>query len=184
MGWWRRSAAALAVAAFAPWLAGAGGSLANFTVHPQPRPVPTVEFAGPDGARLTLDAFNGRVVLLNLWATWCAPCREEMPSLDRLQAIMGGRDFAVVAVSVDRGDPAKPAAFLAEIGAKHLALYHDPSMKIARTLGLPGLPGTLLIDREGRELGRLLGPAEWDSPAALALIRRLMGSTAPGAART
>lgn len=137
-----------------------------------PRPLPDLAFVDGDGRPLTLADFRGKVVLLNIWATWCVPCREEMPTLDRLQAELGGPDFAVVALSIDRAGAKAVHEFYEEIGIRHLGLYVDSSGKASRDVGVVGLPTTLLVDREGRELGRLIGPAEWDSPEAVTFIRR------------
>ena len=115
--------------------------------------------------------------MLNLWATWCAPCRREMPSLDRLQAKYGGDGLEVIALSLDRGDIAKVRAFFDELAISNLAIYQDPKGRAGRELAAPGLPTTVVIDRAGQEVGRLLGPAEWDSPEALAVIEALMGSS-------
>ena len=147
----------------------------NFTLFDQPRPVPEVRFADGVGRPRALSEFRGKVVLLNLWATWCAPCRREMPTLDRLQAMLGGDDFQVLALAVDRGGIEKVSAFLEELGLRHLEAYVDPSTRAMRALGAFGLPTTLLIDEAGNEIGRLVGPAEWDSAEALALIRRAIG---------
>jgi thiol-disulfide isomerase/thioredoxin len=144
---------------------------ANFAIHETPQPVPEISFQDADGQPRTLADFSGKVVLLNLWATWCAPCRTEMPTLDRLQAELGGPDFEVVALSVDRKGPEVVSKFFEEIGIEHLALNIDASSKAMFTLGAFGLPLTLLIDREGREVGRVNGPAEWDSPEMVAFIR-------------
>ncbi|MER8783904.1 TlpA family protein disulfide reductase [Mesorhizobium sp. M1006] len=114
--------------------------------------------------------------MLNIWATWCAPCRKEMPTLDRLQAKLGGPDFEVIALSMDRGGPDIVKKFFAEIGVEHLALNIDTTGKAMFTLGALGLPMTLLIDREGKEIGRLIGPAEWDSPEMMAFIRSHFGA--------
>jgi len=119
------------------------------------------------------------VVLLNLWATWCAPCRAEMPALDALQKEMGGKDFEVVALSLDLKGIAVAKKFLEEVKADGLAPYIDESTKSLATLQAPGLPTTLLIDREGRELGRLLGPAEWNSPEARELVAAAVKATSP-----
>ncbi|NUS22592.1 MAG: TlpA family protein disulfide reductase [Mesorhizobium sp.] len=143
----------------------------NFAVHEAPVPVPEIRFEDGNGQPKTLADFSGKVVLLNIWATWCAPCRKEMPTLDRLQAKLGGPDFEVVALSMDRGGPDKVKNFFTEIGIEHLALNIDTSGKAMFTLGALGLPMTLLIDREGKEIGRLIGPAEWDSPEMVAFIR-------------
>ncbi|WP_137390409.1 TlpA family protein disulfide reductase [Rhodoligotrophos defluvii] len=142
-----------------------------FTLLEEPRPLPAVDFIDGDGRTMTLADFRGKVVLLNIWATWCVPCREEMPTLDRLQAELGGPEFQVVALSIDRAGLDIVRAFYDETGIKHLAMYLDSSGKASRELGTVGLPTTLLVDREGRELGRLVGPAEWDSPEVVAFIR-------------
>ena len=132
-------------------------------------PAPQEPVIGPDGAEMTLADFRGRVVLLNFWATWCAPCVREMPSLDRLQAALGPEGLTVVAVSEDR-QRERAASFLVEHDLDNLELYHDPRGKLARTMKLRGLPATFLLDRSGRILGSLHGPAEWDSDEAKALI--------------
>lgn len=137
-----------------------------------------VAFVDGEGKPRNLAEWKGKVVLLNLWATWCAPCRAEMPSLARLQAKMGGADFAVVAVSQDRGGAEAPRKFLTNNGISQLGLYLDASGKLIQTLKAPGLPLTVLIDREGRQMARLAGPAEWDSPEAEALIRAAMAEGA------
>ncbi|SJM33676.1 TlpA family protein disulfide reductase [Mesorhizobium delmotii] len=144
---------------------------ANFAIHDTPQPVPEISFQDADGQPRTLADFSGKIVLLNIWATWCAPCRKEMPTLDRLQAELGGPDFEVVALSVDRKGHKAVRKFFDEIGVKHLALNIDTSSKAMFTLGAFGLPLTLLIDRQGREVGRVVGPAEWDSPEMLGFIR-------------
>jgi thiol-disulfide isomerase/thioredoxin len=140
-----------------------------------PKPVPELTFFDADGNEVTLADFQDEVVVLNLWATWCAPCRREMPSLDRLQAKYGNDGLEVIALSLDRGDVAKVRAFFDELAIANLAIYHDPKGRAGRELGAPGLPTTLVIDRAGQEVGRLLGPAEWDSAEALAVIEALIG---------
>src|SRR5690606_15895218 len=142
----------------------------------EPKPVPALTFRDGAGKEVSLADFAGEVVVLNLWATWCAPCRDEMPSLDRLQARFGGNGLEVVALSLDRGDVAKVRDFYDELGISSLAIYHDPDSRAGRELGAPGLPTTIVIDRSGREVGRLLGPAEWDSDEAIAVIEQLVGS--------
>jgi thiol-disulfide isomerase/thioredoxin len=144
----------------------------------EPKPVPEITFFDGDGNQVSLADFEGEVVVLNLWATWCAPCRTEMPSLDRLQARFGGNGLEVVALSLDRGDVAKVRDFFEELGIAHLAIYHDPQGRAGRALGAPGLPTTIVIDRSGQEVGRLLGPAEWDSDEAIAVIEALVGPAA------
>ncbi|TKB27830.1 MAG: TlpA family protein disulfide reductase, partial [Mesorhizobium sp.] len=133
----------------------------NFVVHEAPVPIPEISFEDGNGKPKTLADFHGKVVLLNIWATWCAPCRKEMPTLDRLQAKLGGPDFEVVALSMDRAGPEIVKKFFAEIGIKHLALNIDASGKAMFAIGSVGLPATLLINSDGKEIGRLIGPAEW-----------------------
>ena len=142
-----------------------------------PVPLPPLNFETMDGRPTSLEAFRGKVVVLNLWATWCAPCREEMPSLDRLQARFKGQPVVVVALSVDRAGPERVRTFLSEIGVQNLAVYRDPGAAATRTLRVPGLPATLLVDKEGRERGRVLGIAEWDAPQAVEAVQRLLGES-------
>lgn len=147
------------------------GTLAAFVVHPEPRPVGDINFVDAEGSPLSLADWQGRVVLVNLWATWCGPCREEMPALAELQRQLGSDDFEVVAISIDRqgAEVAKP--FLDEVGAEALELYLDPSTKVLAEFRAVGLPASMLIDRSGREVGRMFGPADWASPEALRLIK-------------
>lgn len=152
----------------------------NFAVLDTPAAVPEVSFADAAGQPKTLADYSGKVVLLNIWATWCAPCRKEMPTLDRLQEKLGGPDFEVVALSMDRKGPDIVKNFYAEIGVTHLALNIDSSAKAMFALGAVGLPMTLLIDRDGKEIGRLIGPAEWDAPDMVAFIRGRIVATREG----
>ncbi|MDP4822501.1 MAG: TlpA family protein disulfide reductase [Aestuariivirgaceae bacterium] len=145
--------------------------LAAFVMHPQPKPLGPVSFTDGEGKPLTLADFKGRTVLLNLWATWCAPCRKEMPDLARLQEMLGGGTFEVVAVSVDRKGAEASDAFLKETGATALKLYLEPTSAILNDLKSIGLPTTILINADGMEMGRLIGPADWASPQAVELIR-------------
>jgi thiol-disulfide isomerase/thioredoxin len=132
------------------------------------------DFAGPDGSTTELSKWKGRVVLLNLWATWCAPCRKEMPDLAELQKKLGGPEFEVVALSVDAKGAEASGAFLKELGVDNLAVYADQKMKSMSALQAIGLPATLLIDRNGKEAGRVLGPLPWASPEAIAKIEKLI----------
>jgi len=141
----------------------------NFIIHEAPKTVAAIQFEDADGRSRSLNDFRGKIVLLNIWATWCTPCRKEMPTLDRLQAALGGIDFEVVALSIDRRMDAV-RKFFAEVGIQRLAMYLDSSAKATRQLGAVGLPTTLLIDRGGREIARLIGPAEWDSPEIATFI--------------
>ncbi|CAN7766699.1 TlpA disulfide reductase family protein [Pseudorhodoferax sp. LjRoot39] len=141
---------------------------AKFVRWAQPRELPHLAFNDEKGRLVSLKDFHGRMVLLNLWATWCPPCREEMPSLDRLNAKRRSATFEVVALSLD--SPEKSQAFLRAIQAQTLRGYTDHQGGALRTLGLVSVPTTLLIDAKGREIGRTVGPAAWDGPAALNLI--------------
>ena len=147
------------------------GSMAAFLVKTERPIVPDLGFTDSTGNPVKLEKWRGRVVLLNLWATWCAPCRKEMPTLNALQKQLGSKDFEVVALSVDRKGLAVSSAFLKDTGADSLGLYADETAKSLEDLQAPGLPVTLLVDRKGREIGRLLGPAAWDSAEAVALIK-------------
>lgn len=147
------------------------GHVAAFVFRKAPETLPEIKFQDASGSDRTLADWRGKVVLLNLWATWCLPCRKEMPSLDRLQKEMGSDKFEVVAVSVDRKGAAASKKFLDETQVERLGLYVDASTRMSSDLRVIGLPATLLLDTEGREIGRLLGPAEWDSEDAKRLIR-------------
>jgi thiol-disulfide isomerase/thioredoxin len=144
--------------------------MAAFVRRAEPGVLEPVVFQDADGKDRTLADWQGKVVLLNVWATWCAPCRKEMPALLELKKALGGADFDVVAVSTDRGGLEKPRKFLTEIGAMELGLYSDGKGTLASRLGIVGMPTTLLIGRDGREIGRLIGPAEWSSEDAKRLI--------------
>lgn len=152
----------------------ATGALAAFLVHREPKPIAPLNFTSGTGEVKSLADWSGKVVLVNLWATWCAPCRKEMPDLAKLQQQLGGPDFEVVAISVDRKGAEASAAFLKEAGADQLGLYVDPSSKVLSDLQALGLPATVLLDRRGQELGRLLGPADWASVDAVNLIKAAM----------
>jgi thiol-disulfide isomerase/thioredoxin len=151
------------------------GAMAALVIKPKPVDLPAFIFAETGGKTRSLADFRGKVVLLNIWATWCPPCREEMPAFDQLQAKLGGKDFEVVAVNIDKGGPEKAEAFLKETGADHLTVYTDSSAKLFATLKAVGMPTTLVIDREGREIARLAGPADWASPEAIAVMRAAIG---------
>jgi len=147
------------------------GDMAAFLLHKRPKDLPAFDFSDSGGARVSLAAWRGKVVLVNLWATWCQPCLNEMPALDRLKAKIGDPAFDVVAISLDRGGIEKPRKFLDKIGARHLALYHEGGGTLGPKLRMVGMPTSLLIDANGREIGRLAGPAEWDGADAVRLIR-------------
>ncbi len=171
-----------AAAACAPAVATAGriaplahGQVAALTVARTAFRVPDLAFKDAAGRDRTLADWRGRTVLLNLWATWCVPCRKEMPALDALESKLGGANFEVVAVNIDTRDPQKPLAFLKEVGVTHLAYYSDPSAKVFEDLKTAGkafgMPTTLIVDRAGCEIGEMAGPAEWASAAGVKLVR-------------
>jgi len=168
-----------AVAAAKRLAALARGEVAAFTVATAPRRLPPLAFRDGSGKALTLADFRGRTVLVNLWATWCVPCRKEMPTLDALQGALGGPDFEVVAINLDTRDLDKARRFFAETKLQNLRFYEDQSLSVFETLKgagrVLGLPTTFLVDREGCELGAIAGPAEWGSPDALALLRAAIG---------
>lgn len=158
---------------------GAQPAGSDLVLHARPRELANLRFSDGAGRPTSLAAFRGRVVLLNVWATWCRPCREEMPTLDRLQATLGGPGFEVVALSIDHGSLPVVQDFFDGTRIKHLQPYLDTFGDAQSNLAMTGVPLTLLIDREGRELGRKLGPAVWDNPRMVQLIRSQM---APGSA--
>ncbi len=131
-------------------------------------------FETADGRTISLNSFQGKAVLLNVWATWCPPCREEMPSLDRLQSMRGGNDFEVVALSIDKGGAEKVSPFFEEVGVGQLKMYLDKPGTSMRALRIIGLPTTILIGEDGSELARWAGPREWDQPDAVAEIDSLL----------
>ncbi|MBP2237200.1 thiol-disulfide isomerase/thioredoxin [Sinorhizobium kostiense] len=151
------------------------GQVAAMTPAVDARKINGLEFAGPDGKSLTLASFAGKTLLINLWATWCFPCREEMPALNALQKSLGSDRFEVVAINIDTGGDEKPKAFLDEVDVDELRYYRDPSMGVFNELkkqGLAfGLPATLLIDDKGCLIGSMNGPAVWDSEDAKRLIQ-------------
>jgi thiol-disulfide isomerase/thioredoxin len=171
----RLTAAALIAAAWTT--AGAQEAAKKFIMHEAPKPVAAIRFDDGQGQSRSLADFHGKIVLLNVWATWCVPCRKEMPALDRLQTALGNADFEVAPLSIDRGGIDAVRKFFADVGIKTLAMYLDSSGKAMRELGVLGLPTTILIDREGREIGRLIGPAEWDAPDMIEFIRCLSSKT-------
>jgi thiol-disulfide isomerase/thioredoxin len=165
------SAAAKSAQALRPL---AKGEVAAVEVSTRPQPAPELAFAGPDGQPTTLSAFRGKTVLVNLWATWCAPCLKEMPALDALQAALGGKDFAVVAINIDTRNLDRPKTWLADNKVAALPYYADPQAGVFQALRaarkIEGMPVSLLVDPEGCELAILQGPADWASADAKTLI--------------
>ncbi len=153
----------------APAPSTAGQNLGQFTALTAPLPAPALAFTTRDGAEKQLADFKGKLVLVNLWATWCAPCVEEMPSLDRLQAQLGDK-LTILAISEDRQGETAVAPFLAKHGIEHLAIFLDPKSAATTTLGAQGLPTTYLIARDGTIVGKEEGGAAWDSAAMIAKL--------------
>ena len=143
----------------------------------EPGPLPQAVLLTMDGEETGLDAHQGEIVVVNFWATWCAPCKQEMPSLARLQAEFDKDAFRVIAIAVDRAGPEKIERFMAEAQASALTVYRDPKMATMKDFGLRGLPTTLLVDREGRIIARHAGFAEWDAPDIMDTIRKLLDET-------
>jgi len=158
----------------------ARGEVAALAVAATPLQIPDVAFQDAGGAERHLAEWRGRTVLMNLWATWCIPCRQEMPALDALEGKLGGPRFEVVAVNIDTRAAAKPRAWLQEIGVNRLAYYGDPSARVFQDLKqigrALGLPTTLLVDPAGCEIGTAAGPAEWASQDGVKLVGAALGS--------
>jgi thiol-disulfide isomerase/thioredoxin len=152
------------------------GDMRKLILHAEPVPAPDAAFTDPEGREVTLADSNGRVRLVNFWATWCAPCRQEKPSLASLEAALGGEDFAVLAVATGRNSPEAIAAFKEEIGVESLATWLDPRAALASAMGIPGLPVTAVLNREGAEIGRLTGGADWNSPSSRAIMSALIAA--------
>jgi thiol-disulfide isomerase/thioredoxin len=146
------------------------GGIESFVPTHGVKMAPHVEFLDKHGDGLTLERFRGQIVVLNLWATWCTPCVAEMPMLDRMQAKLEDRGVVVVALSLDHGGPRAVREFFEEHEIDELKIYVDPTMRAQGTLGAMGLPTTILIDREGRERGRVEGAVEWDEPRAMKVV--------------
>ncbi len=163
------------------------GEVAALAPARTPFHVPDLAFKDAQGRDRTLADWRGRTVLLNLWATWCVPCRREMPSLDALQAELGSPKFQVVAVNIDTRDPQKPQAFLKQVGVTHLSYYSDQSAQVFETLRTAGkafgMPTTLLVDGKGCEIGNMAGPAEWSSDDGVKLVRAIIAGDAKSVTR-
>lgn len=157
------------------WLSALTQGLAagtqGFAVHDAPQDVANFRFVTEDGTWMDLEGFRGRVILLNVWATWCPPCVKEMPTLDALQGALGGPEFEVVALSIDNAGPDVVRDFFDRIGVRNLNMYVDETMLSFTALRVVGLPTTLLINAEGKEIGRLIGPAEWNDPEMVAFLK-------------
>jgi thiol-disulfide isomerase/thioredoxin len=152
----------------------ATGAMKNFSFTDPPKPAVEAEIRDLEDKPVSFSSFKGKFTLVNLWATWCVPCRKEMPGLDRLAEKLGGEKFQVVVLALDRAGVGKVKGFLDEVGVKHAKPYIDPTTRLGRTLGAFGMPTTMLFDPQGREIGRLIGEAEWDTPEAIKLIETVI----------
>ncbi|TMV10236.1 TlpA family protein disulfide reductase [Ruegeria sediminis] len=152
------------------------GSMKKLILHSEPKPVEAVEFQlEDDKGTASLADYRGKYVLLNFWATWCAPCRKEMPQLAELQDEFGGDKFEVLTLATGRNSPAGIVKFFEENGIDNLPRHQDPKQAVAREMGVVGLPITVIIDPDGNEIARLIGDAEWNSDSAKAIISALVG---------
>ncbi|WP_339947357.1 TlpA disulfide reductase family protein [uncultured Albimonas sp.] len=156
------------------------GAMAKLSLRETPGEPIEAEFVNENGASASVAEFAGKVTVLNLWATWCPPCLKEMPSLNNLQAALEGSGAQVVTVAVQSGGRAKAKDFLKEKMLYQLSAYADERNALPREVGILGLPTTLILDPQGREIARVQGDAEWDAPEAEALLRRLAEMTAAG----
>lgn len=150
------------------------GDMQKLVVHSEPKEISGKGFLDGNGDKTSLDAYKGKLVLLNIWATWCPPCRAEMPSIDALQAELGGDDFQVVTVAMGRNPVASIKKFFAEVGIENLPILRDPKQKFARSIGVIGLPTTIIINTEGQEIARLTGDADWHGDAAVTVIKAML----------
>ena len=148
--------------------------LGEFIPASQLLPAPAISFVDLAGSEVSLAEFTGKIVLVNLWATWCEPCLREMPSLERLQSRLGDK-IVVVAISEDRGGSKTVEPFIGKLGLKSVKIYLDPKSAMERAFRVQGLPTSFLIDREGRVLGRVEGAAEWDKPKLLGILKSFLG---------
>ncbi len=153
------------------------GDMKKLNFHPEPRATSDKPFVTPDGSDVSLADYRGKVVVLNFWATWCAPCRKEMPMLEEIARDLGGEDLAVVTLATGRNAPPAIEAFFEEIGVESLPQYRDPKQEIARDMAVLGLPVTVLIDREGREIARMTGDADWSGESARAILAEVIAAT-------
>ena len=149
------------------------GTMRKLIFHSEPRPVSPPPMLTEDGAETGIDTFKDRVVVLNFWATWCAPCRREMPSLGRLQAEFDSADLTVIALATGRNEQPKVEMFLDSIEVDNLSVFYDPRLQVAASMGVRGLPATVILDRSGEEIARLTGDADWDDESAFHIFRRI-----------
>ena len=156
------------------------GDMKKLAFHSEPKPAGGSSFTTFDGEPLSLESYSGKWVLLNFWATWCAPCRKEMPMLSELQTEFGGDNFAVVTIATGRNPPPAMKKFFDEIGVENLPLYRDPKSQLAREMGVLGLPITVILNPDGQEVARMRGDADWASDNAKAILKTILGSSNSG----
>lgn len=149
------------------------GDMRKLNFHSDPQPASTESFIAEDGSEMSLGDYAGQITLVNFWATWCAPCRAEMPDLADLQTQIGDDDFSVVTVATGRNPRPAMERFFHEISVDNLPLHADPRSSLARDMGVLGLPVTVILDREGREVARLQGDAKWNSDSAIEILTAL-----------
>lgn len=180
--WFAAIACSLAACTAPAWAAGF-----TFTPYPHPQPLDlsAVHFVNAQKTPMTLADFKGKVIVLNIWATWCPPCVHEMPTLDKLEKILGGPDFAVIPLSVDKGGVFTVKSFYDDNFISHLPIYVDPTTQVLDTLSVLGTPSTILINKQGEEVARTMGPEDWDSPSVIAQLKRYIAApAAPHALKT
>ena len=151
------------------------GDMKKLIFHGEARPASTASFVTEEGGEATLADYKGKYVLLNLWATWCAPCRKEMPMLSELQRELGGDSFEVLTLATGRNAPPAMKKFFKDIGVDNLPLHRDPKQAVAREMGVFGLPVSVILDPQGQEIARLQGDADWSSASAKAILAALIG---------
>lgn len=171
MSFLKHARTAVALVLLATGVARAQEERFDFGMRDAPRSMPDLNFTSVNGTRLSLTDFRGKYVLLNVWATWCPPCREELPSLERLQGALGGAAFQVITLSTDTGRGAAVQRLYQDLDLSESGIFIDETGSAMRDLGIFGMPTTLLIDGDGNEIGRKIGPAVWDNAAALAFFR-------------
>ncbi|WP_341368159.1 TlpA disulfide reductase family protein [Yoonia sp. BS5-3] len=152
------------------------GDMRKLIFHSAPMASSDVAFLGEDGAEMTLADYQGKYIVLNFWATWCAPCRHEMPQLSQLQTMLGGDDLEVVTIATGRNPRPGMERFFNEIGVDNLPLHTDARQSLARSLGVLGLPVTIILDPAGNEVARMQGDADWSSENAVAILQTLTGT--------
>ncbi len=156
------------------------GDMRKLQFHEDALPAPSSAFVHADGQAQTLEAWRGKYVLLNFWATWCAPCRHEMPMLSELQTAFAGDKFEVITIATGRNGVDDMRRFFKEIGVSNLPLHRDPKQILTREMAVRGLPVTVLMDPQGREIARMVGPADWSAQNAQTLITAMLARDAQG----